>query len=27
LKECEWRWRKETKEMEKELWKLIKKYG
>ncbi|MEJ8582001.1 IS1595 family transposase, partial [Riemerella anatipestifer] len=24
---CEWRWRKETKEMEKELWKLIKKYG
>lgn len=27
LKECEWRWRKEPKEMEEELWKLIKKYG
>ena len=27
LKECEWRWRKEPKEMEKELWKLLKKYG
>jgi len=24
LKECEWRWRKTTNEMEKELWKLIK---
>ena len=23
LKECEWRWRKETIQMEKELWKLI----
>lgn len=27
LKECEWRWRKECNEMEKELWKLLKKYG
>lgn len=27
LKECEWRWRKEPKEMEKELWELLKKYG
>ena len=27
LKECEWRWRKEPKEMEKELWNLLKKYG
>lgn len=27
LKECEWRWRKEPKEMEQELWKLLKKYG
>lgn len=24
LKECEWRWKKQVKEMEKELWKLIK---
>ena len=23
LKECEWRWRKEPKEMEKELWKFL----
>lgn len=27
LKECEFRWKKDTKEMEKELWKLLKKYG
>ena len=27
LKECEFRWKKETKEMEKEIWKLLKKYG
>ena len=27
LKECEWRWRKESNEMEKELWQLLKKYG
>lgn len=26
LKECEFRWKKDTKEMEKELWKLLKKY-
>lgn len=26
LKECEWRWRKSTEEMEKELWKLLLKY-
>jgi transposase-like protein len=27
LKECEFRWKKNTEEMEKELWKLLKKYG
>ncbi len=27
LKECEWRWRKQIGEMEKELWELLKKYG
>lgn len=27
LKECEWRWRKDLLEMEKELWSLLKKYG
>ncbi len=27
LKECEFRWKKNTGEMEKELWKLLKKYG
>ncbi len=26
LKECEWRWRKEVAQMEKELWKLLLKY-
>lgn len=26
LKECEWRWKKQTKDMEKELWKLLLKY-
>lgn len=27
LKECEFRWKKNTEEMEKELWNLLKKYG
>ena len=27
LKECEFRWKKNTEEMERELWKLLKKYG
>lgn len=27
LKECEFRWKKDTEEMEKEIWKLLKKYG
>lgn len=27
LKECEFRWKKNTEEMEKELWELLKKCG
>ena len=27
LKECEFRWKKDNAEMEKEIWKLLKKYG
>ena len=27
LKECEWRWKKSQEEIEKELWKLLLKYG